>query len=125
MSYRILNNTIMKEQTNLVNVSEYVIGRTPAYYQDEDDFVFTPNYWVCCPVLKIDKYIAPQSPIYRLTPKGEEKFDDWEDAVSCGDAKKGDEADDGGYADHFRGDEDGEDASYHCERQVQQCDGGK
>ena len=74
----------MKEQTNLVNLSEYVIGRTPAYYQDEDDFVFTPNYWICCAVTKIDKYIDPQSPIYRLTPKGEEKFDDWADAVSCG-----------------------------------------
>ena len=76
--------TIMKEQANLVNVSEYVIGRTPAYYQDDDDFIFTQNYWVCCPGTKVEKYIAPQSPIYRLTPKGEEKFDDWEDAVSCG-----------------------------------------
>ena len=24
----------MKEQANLVKLSEYVIGRTPAYYQD-------------------------------------------------------------------------------------------
>lgn len=84
MPYGILNNTIMKEQANAVNVSEYVIGRTPAYYQDEDDFVFTPNYWICCPVTKIDKYIDPQSPVYRLTPKGEEMFDNWADAVSCG-----------------------------------------
>ena len=74
----------MKEQANLVNVSEYVIGRTPAYYQDEEDFVFPPLCWVCCPAVKIDKYIDPQSPIYRLTPKGEERFDDWADAVSCG-----------------------------------------
>ena len=74
----------MKEQANIVNVSEYVIGRTPAYYQDEDDFVFTPLYWVCCPVVKIDKYIDPRSEVFRLTEKGEEKYDDWADAVSCG-----------------------------------------
>ena len=79
MPYRIL--TTMKEQANLVNVSEYVIGRTPAYYQDEEDFVFPPLCWVCCPAVKIDKYIDPKSPIYRLTPKGEELFDDWADDV--------------------------------------------
>ena len=72
---------IMDKQANVVKVSEYVIGRTPAYYQCEDDFVFTPNFWVCCPAVKIDKYIDPKSPIYRLTPKGEELFDDWADDV--------------------------------------------
>ena len=74
----------MKEQANIVNVSEYVIGRTPAYYQDEEDFVFPPLCWVCCPVVKIDKYIDPKSPIYRLTPKGEERFDDWADKNAAG-----------------------------------------
>ena len=82
LSIEEINNLWYK--ANVVKGSEYVIGRTPAYYQDEDDFVFTPNYWVCCPVLKIDKYIDPQSPIYRLTPKGEERFDDWADKKAAG-----------------------------------------
>ena len=74
----------MKEQANVVKVSEYVIGRTPAYYEDDDNWIFIPNLWTICHVTKIDKFIDPRSEVYRLTKKGEEKYDNWADAVSCG-----------------------------------------
>lgn len=74
----------MEQGTKLVKVSEYVIGRTPAYYEDEDNYVFTPSLWVCeavnAKISKIDK----QSPIYRLTEEGERHLNEWEDAYSCG-----------------------------------------
>lgn len=66
-----------------MEMSEYVIGRTPAYYNDED-YIFTPAMWRTCNIKSIDKYIDPQSEVYQLTTKGEEKLDNWFDAVSAG-----------------------------------------
>ena len=74
----------MEQGTKLVKVSEYVIGRTPAYYEDEDNYVFTPALWIAEPVTKMYTRIDRQSEVYRLTEEGERHLDEWEDAYSCG-----------------------------------------
>ena len=74
----------MEQQGKLVNVSGYVIGRTPAYYEADDNWIYIPNLWTICHVTKINKFIDPRSEVYRLTKKGEEKYDDWADARAVG-----------------------------------------
>lgn len=74
----------MEQGTKLVKVSPYVIGRTPDYYEDEDNYVFTPALWVAEPVTKMYTKIDKQSEVYRLTEEGERHLDEWEDAYSCG-----------------------------------------
>lgn len=74
----------MEQQGKLVKVSPYVIGRTPDYYEDEDNYVFTPSLWVAEPITKMYTKIDKQSEVYRLTEKGEEHLDEWADAYSCG-----------------------------------------
>lgn len=74
----------MEQETKLVKVSEYVIGRTPAFFEDEDNYVFTPALWAAEPVTEMHTEIAPQSEMYRLTEEGERHLDEWADAYSCG-----------------------------------------
>lgn len=73
----------MEQQgTRVIKVSPYVIGRTPAFYEDEDNYVFTPSLWVCEPVVKMYTKIDRISEVYRLTAEGERHLDEWEELYS-------------------------------------------
>lgn len=74
----------MEQGTKVVKTSEYVIGRTSAYYEDDDNYVFTPTLWIAEPVVKMYTKIDRQSEVYRLTEEGERHLDEWADAYSCG-----------------------------------------
>lgn len=69
----------MEERQEL---SEYYIGRTDAYFDEEQDWIFTPALFVVTNNPK--KHISAQSDIYQLTEKGNDFFDDWADKYGTG-----------------------------------------
>lgn len=63
-------------------LSEYYIGRTEAYFDEEQDWIFTPPLFVV--TKNPEKYISAQSDIYQLTEKGNDFFDDWAEKYGAG-----------------------------------------
>lgn len=59
------------------------IGRTDAYYNDDDESVFTPDYWTRG-WSRDDSDFAVEGPVYELTEEGDKLLSEWCDDRSAG-----------------------------------------
>lgn len=56
--------------------SGYYIGRTNAFYDDDDDYIFTPDFWKYSSDEE-DEYFAEESEVFELTPEGYQKLQEF------------------------------------------------